>query len=405
MRRRKWASAKENVGQNAPVAWTLRRRLCGMCDRGEFVGAGPCPALGQDSCSLHARRGRQAVPLRERGAGVGRWRRRRAAAACYIRNLKRASYQIVSRNGVEWIESTALKRFPWLIHAFTTRRGGAGRKRDYFTLALAEGAGAASAHRNRDLLLSELGCAPDDAAWLRQIHSDSIYVVKREGRGLAYLPGGYTAAAHHAHAASAQTASGDALMTREAGILLTLRTADCLPVLLVDPWRRAVAAVHAGWRGALARIAEKTAGEMQRVFGSNPAQLLAVLGPSIRACCYEVGDEVAEAFGARFPQGEQFLSRPAEESRAPRAFVNAFLDLMPPGHARPVRSGYHLDLAAAVQWQLRNAGMQAKRISTLDLCTACNTHLFFSHRKEAGLAGRMMAAVGVRDRGLDGIRG
>ena len=322
--------------------------------------------------------------------------------ACYIQNLKNCPYQIVVRNGVEWVEGKALKRFPWLIHAFTTRRGSAARRPGNFTLALPEGTGAGAAQRNRRLLLGELGCAPADAAWLRQIHSDRIYLVKREGQELAYLPGGYNAAAYPA--AGRLTAScGDALITREPGILLTLRTADCLPVLLVDTRRRAVAAVHAGWRGALARIAEKTVGEMQRVFGCTPAHLLALLGPSIRACCYEVGDEVAEAFCARFPAGEQFLSRPAEE-RQPRAFVNAFLDPMPPGHARPAHSGYHLDLAAAVGWQLASAGLQPQRICNLDLCTACNTHLFFSHRKEAALAGRMMAAIGVRGSRLGGSR-
>jgi len=85
-------------------------------------------------------------------------------------------------------------------------------------------------------------------------------------------------------------------MTSESGVLLTIRIADCLPVLLVDTRRRVVAAVHAGWRGALARVIEKAVGDMRSVFGSDPLELIAALGPSIRSCCFEVGEEVVEAF-------------------------------------------------------------------------------------------------------------
>jgi purine-nucleoside/S-methyl-5'-thioadenosine phosphorylase / adenosine deaminase len=159
-----------------------------------------------------------------------------------------------------------------------------------------------------------------------------------------------------------------------------------------------LAAVHAGWRGALARIIEKSVGEMRRVFGSRPTDLLAVLGPSIRACCYEVGPEVVDAFTGRFAEGERFFVEPPHGTRARSVearYPALFLTQTPPGHARRAAAA-HLDLVAVAHRQLISAGVSSPRIAVADFCTACRTDLFFSHRREGGQTGRMMAVIGIR---------
>jgi hypothetical protein len=186
-------------------------------------------------------------------------------------------------------------------------------------------------------------------------------------------------------------------LTDQAGILLSVRGADCLLVLLVDPEERVVAAVHAGWRGVLHRVIEKVVGEMRRIFGSRPEQLLAALGPSIRACCYEVGEEVVDAFQGCFQRADRFFRRVSRaagtsgEDRAP-----SFLDPQPPGQRFRAESAMHLDLVAAARAQLGEAGLRARHVSVADFCTACRTDLFYSQRKEGSRTGRTMAVIGIR---------
>ncbi len=303
-----------------------------------------------------------------------------------------ANFQFVSRGKTVWLESRALARLPWALHAFSTRSDGASRSpADGLDLGLNAGKPAASPRRNRRRFLRALGAEECALAEVRQIHSTLAYRVERGGRReVVFLPCGAPSPA----ALSPRTARGDALFTDRPGLLVAVRTADCLPVLLADPRRHAVGAVHAGWRGALAGVVEKAAGEMRRLFGSRPGDLLAALGPSIRACCYEVGPEVEEAFCGRFPDGESFFRRVSK----PRGASGRPMDLRwdsTPGH-EVLETSCHLDLVAAARAQLRRAGVPAAHIQVADFCTACRTDLFYSHRKEAARAGRMMALIGIR---------
>jgi YfiH family protein len=187
-------------------------------------------------------------------------------------------------------------------------------------------------------------------------------------------------------------------MASEPGILLTVRIADCLPVLLVDPRRRVVAAVHAGWRGARARIIEKSVGDMRRAFGSEPQDLMAALGPSIRACCYQVGKEVVEAFHASFTEADQFFQPlPKRLEAATDRHTVLFLTAHPPGHAPEHAPAARLDLIAVARHQLASAGVDPTNVLVSDYCTACHTDLFFSHRQEGGSTGRQAAVIGIRE--------
>lgn len=208
----------------------------------------------------------------------------------------------------------AWDEFDWLVYGFGTRHATA--------------------------LPNEL---PHNLATVRQIHS--ARVVDAAG-GIGCL------------------GEGDALMDNSAGTLLGIKTADCFPILLVDPKRRAVAAVHAGWRGTAQRIAAETVEAMVRRFGSTPDFLHAAMGPGIGKCCFEVGPEVALELAG------------VDERR-------------------------HIDLEAINRQQLIESGLSPKRIYSAGLCTVCNPRDFFSYRRDREHAGRMLSVVGLKNNGRE----
>jgi len=177
-----------------------------------------------------------------------------------------------------------------------------------------------------------------DAAVLHQIHS--AIVVDAAGR-------------------SGSLGDGDALIENTRGNSVAVKTADCVPILLVDERHRAVAAVHAGWRGTSQKIVQKAMAAMVARFESDVADLHAAIGPAIGACCYEVGAEVASQFGVA-------------------------------GHPA------HLDLAQINQQQLIEQGVSATRIYLAGLCTKCLEKEFYSWRRDGERAGRMLSVAGIR---------
>jgi YfiH family protein len=228
-----------------------------------------------------------------------------------------------------------------------------------------------NALENRRLFQSALGAGDLELIPLKQIHSDVIRVFPEP---------------------AADPCKGDGSATARPGLLLAIQTADCVPVLLVDPKQRAVAAIHAGWRGTLARIAQKAVGRMQFEFGSKPADLLAAIGPSIGPCCYEVAADFVTKFTAQFADAADYFDE-ARSGEEPNPLQ--WLNMKPPGHQPPPKN-VHLDLRKANRSQLIAAGLLAKNIYVSDLCTVCHTGLLFSHRREGPLSGRLVAAVGIR---------
>ncbi len=216
---------------------------------------------------------------------------------------------------------------------------------------------------------------------LRQIHSGISYRVDRL----------------NALALAKEPPRGDALFTREAGILLAVETADCVPILLVDTKRRAIAAIHSGWRGTLERIAAKTLGRMQMEFGTRPEDVIAALGPGIGRCCYQVGSDVAREFNAQFPAARDWFDGAFDALASGRSDPHwlPWLTMRPPGH-RPPSPTVNLDLLAANRAVLADAGVPACQISASGFCTACRSDLFFSYRREH-TTGRMLAAIGITE--------
>lgn len=217
------------------------------------------------------------------------------------------------KDGPLW-RCTALERIDWLEHGFGSR------------------------HR----------CdwpPPGRTIYLRQMHSNRILRVDCK-------PG--------------CAGEGDGLVTACPGVLLAVRTADCLPLFLVDIERRVVAAVHAGWRGTAAAISIRAVETLIGEFGGRPTNLLVAIGPGIGPCCYEVGPEVAERFAPLFPE------------------------------LAGVRGKGRLDLVEANRRQLVAAGVSADRIYRGAPCTCCHPEEFHSHRRDPSSRGRMVSAIGIR---------
>lgn len=234
---------------------------------------------------------------------------------------------------------------------------------------------------NRAKFFHAIGADKMRVVTLRQIHSDLIHRVDRVDESSSRF---------------SEPPKADALVTREPGVVLAVQTADCVPILLADLKRRAVAAIHSGWRGTLARIAAKTLGRMQMEFGTRAQDVIAALGPGIGRCCYEVGSDVAREFDAKFPEAREWFDGPFAALAAGENDPNwlPWLTMRPPGHPPPSPT-VQLDLIAANHAILAAAGVPPRQITASNFCTACRTDLFFSYRRER-ITGRLMAAIAIR---------
>ena len=214
----------------------------------------------------------------------------------------------------------------WLVHGFSTRSTG-----DFIDWP------------SDGEICRRFGAASAGTAMLKQIHSGHCVRADRAWNG--------------------DRPQADAVCTDRPRVLVGVRTADCLPILLVDPRRRAVAAVHAGWRGAAARVLPGAIESMSVEYGCRPSDIEAAIGPGIGPCCFEVGEEVA----GQFP--EEYIDRDGPKP--------------------------HVDLAGMLRAQLRRSGVG--RLTTAGHCTSCDLDRYFSHRAEHGDTGRMLALVGMQE--------
>jgi polyphenol oxidase len=276
-------------------------------------------------------------------------------------------------HNLKLLQIPALSKLPWLIHVFSTAPGGISplESEKVLNLGFTGWDTRENVQENRRRFQTAAGAKDLLLVTLKQIHSDVIHVFDD---------------------APSDPCRGDASITKRPNLLLAIQTADCVPILLVDPRKRAIAAIHAGWRGTLARIAAKTIGKMQMHFATNPRDLLAAIGPSIGPCCYEVGTEVATQFLSQFADAPAYFDefRTGDEPNPIQ-----WLNMMPPGHQPPPK-GVLLDLRKANRSQLLAAGLRPQNIHTIDLCTACHPNLLFSYRKQGPHSGRLMSIIALR---------
>lgn len=289
---------------------------------------------------------------------------------------------------IDVLRADSLAEIPWLVHGFSTRAGGFsnvyGRKQ--LNLGFTTHDTKAAVEKNRRLFESQLNSKrrrgtsrpsleTSRLVTLRQIHSDLIHCVSETPKA---------------------PLTGDGLITNVPGILLGILTADCVPVILVDVKRLAVGVFHAGWRGTVKRIVEKGVGEMHRWFGTQPRDIRAAIGPGIGGCCYEVGPEVRDAFESQFDYADALFRETKDRDEIHEKYPLLFLTARAPGHSELPKKIF-LDVPEANRRQLLAAGVPAKNITNVGLCTSCHPELFFSHRRDKGVTGRMMAAVGIRE--------
>lgn len=258
-------------------------------------------------------------------------------------------------NGQRILQCRPFLAFPWLRHGFSLRTDRAGTSQN---MALHAGDDRPNAPARRGAFLAALGLELEALVAAQQTHGTRIAAVDSSMRGAG------------AHSYAGAVADTDGLATAEPGLALSIYYADCTPLLLVEPAVRAVAAVHAGWRGSVAGIAARAVETMAASFGAEPTRMMAAVGPCICPCCYRVGAEVAAAV--------------PEKAR----------DLV----LREAEGGIYLDLPGLNAWQLQAAGLPAAAIHLSGQCTACCQDIYHSYRCHGPGAGRMMAVIARIDR-------
>jgi hypothetical protein len=258
-----------------------------------------------------------------------------------------AAFALEEVDGLLLVRCRALAGIPGILHAFSTAREGGSAG---FDLGTAH-AGDPSVQARRERFLAAAGFPGCTAAIVRQVHGTRVV--------------------RASDTASEPEADGVAWRSGEpVGRIPAVRTADCVPILMAERRGRAAAALHAGWRGAAARMASKAVEELA-AGGIPPSDLVAALGPAILGCCYEIGWEVEEALGASVPAG-----RGGDVSRTDS------------------RGRIKADLHAAIRWQLVASGVPEGAIHCAPWCTRCRADLFHSYRRQGANAGRMMACIG-----------
>lgn len=259
-------------------------------------------------------------------------------------------FALEKKNSIAYLQSPMLKACEFLTHAFCTRLGGASQD-DYKSLNMSfrEGDEEFRVLANWDKLSTAFEIPMENFLVLNQVHGDNIFVIKPHGD----------------YFTSREALNYDAIVTNRTNLAICIKTADCVPVFIVDRVKKAIAAVHAGWRGSALGISAKVVRLMQNQYGSQPQDLLAAIGPSIGKCCYEVDAAAADAFRQQ-KNAEDFLFPGKRKER------------------------WMLDLVEANRRQILDCGIPEANIETSGLCTACHQDAFFSHRGSGGITGRQI---------------
>jgi YfiH family protein len=247
----------------------------------------------------------------------------------------------VTRKDIHYITIPALEKIGLIKHAFTTRQGGLGARSSGIKLT-----------DDWKALAEAFGVNPERLVTANQVHGENI--VRVDGRNFN----------------KTKTVQADAIITSALEMAIGVETADCVPVLLVDPLTPAVGAVHAGWRSTVKRIVQKAVKKMQDEFGSDPSRMIAAIGPTIGPECYEVDEPVMGPVREVFPLWKEVAS------------------------ARGIDK-WGLDLVKLNKLELAQIGLSEKNVHSIGLCTSCRRDLFYSFRAE-GRTGRMLSVIMIK---------
>ena len=276
----------------------------------------------------------------------------------FIRKPSEMPMQVEERN-IPVLTFPRLSQLDMIGHAVTTRLGGVSE--GYFrSLNLKTGLGDPdeNVQKNFEITAQALHVRPDQFVLSDQTHTVNVRTVTEADAGKGVTrPRDYT--------------DVDGLVTNVPGLVLSIFTADCVPVFLVDPVRRAIGLVHSGWRGTVGRISREAIRKMQANYGTEPADMICAIAPSICQDCYEISEDVADRFKKEFAGHEEEILIDKHN-----------------GH-------YQLDLWQSNRIVLEEAGVKPENIAVTDICTCCNPDLLFSHRVTGEKRGVMGAFLSL----------
>jgi YfiH family protein len=259
-------------------------------------------------------------------------------------------FSLKKKKTIEYLQSPLFNNCDFLEHAFCTRRGGASRD-DYKSLNMSfrEGDEEFRVLSNWDCLATVFAIPVEQFLAVNQVHGDAIFIIKPHG----------------SYFSTRDELNYDAIVTSRADLAICIKTADCVPVFIVDQVKKVIAVVHAGWKGSALGISAKVIRLMQKQYGCLPQDILAAIGPSIGKCCYEVDQITADTFRKQ-NNSDLFLQQGKKKDK------------------------WILDLAEANRRQILEAGVQESNVDVAGCCTACNQDMFFSHRGSGGITGRQV---------------
>ena len=289
------------------------------------------------------------------------WQKEKGWMKYMIRSGEEPVLEEKEKNGITFLSFPALEKTGMVRQLFSTRAGGVSEGIfSSMNLSFTRGDNKEHVLENYRRIAGVLDCDITDFVCSDQTHTTNVRVVGKEDAGKGVVK-------------EKDYTDVDGLITNEPGIVLATFYADCVPLYFVDPVKKAIGLSHSGWRGTVNRMGAKTIELMKKTYGSDPADLLTAIGPSICMSCYEVGSEVAEEFLKAFP-------KETEQKEILKKKENG---------------KYLLNLWKANYFIMKEAGVKEENISVTDICTCCNGELLFSHRKSQGKRGNLGAFLGL----------
>lgn len=258
-------------------------------------------------------------------------------------------------NGVPYLSYPLLEETGAVKHGFSTKLGGVSTGScATMNISTTRGDDPEAVAENRRRIGAAIGVRPEDMTYTHQTHTTNVAVVRAEDRGRRFL-------------------ETDGLVTNVPGICLVTFYADCVPLFLVDPVKKAIGLSHSGWRGTVGKIGKVTVQAMMREYGSRPEDIVAAIGPSICQDCYEVSEDVIDRFRDSF-----------NEAVWPKLFY------------RKENGKYQLDLWRANEEVFLEAGIRRENLAVTNLCTHCNQEVLFSHRATGEKRGNLSAFLALK---------
>ena len=275
-------------------------------------------------------------------------------------NFQSKTMTLNNAHTVPYLTYNSLSEINFINHAFSTRLGGVSEGEfTSMNMAFNRGDNPESVTENYKRICKSAGFDFDSLTASAQDHNTFVRAVTSENKGVGiYKP--------------RDLQSVDALITNEKGVTLVTYYADCTPLFFVDTKQKAIGLAHAGWRGTVGRIGEKVVNKMTELYGTNPADIVAAIGPAISVCCYEVDKPCADNFYALSDLDSSRFVFPKDNGK------------------------YMIDLLETNRQILVAAGVKNENITVSDVCTNCNSELLWSHRATKGKRGTMSAFMCIK---------